>query len=130
MNPTLSLVQRHELRLSGGTTESVFPKVEQWLQQDSDHQHALRHIAGRKSVIRYRSVIDFIFTELHPSMHKHVVAFYEDRGPQIRFMITERERVYFEARMIVLLEVAYGAFCAHRAMSWQTAVAMVDLVAA
>lgn len=122
---------RQAQQVTGGISDSVFPKVDAWLQDDGDHQRALEHIASRKSCMDdYRSQVDFIFAELHPSWRGKTFAFYEGRGKQLRFLITDKERLYYEARMLALLEVGYAAYCQDRALSWTGAIKLLEAMAA
>jgi hypothetical protein len=73
----------------GGNTASIFRETEDYLLESSDHQCALEYIARRKNMDRYHSMVDFLFCELFPSMQKGCFAFYEDRGPQLRYLIDE-----------------------------------------
>lgn len=122
---------RQAQKVSGGITESIFPKVEEWLQEDGDHQAALDHICSRKSCMDdYRSQVDFIFAEMHPSWRGKTRAFYENRGKQLRYLINEKERLYYEARMLALLEVGYAAYCQDRALLWTGAIKILEAMAA
>jgi len=121
---------RQAQQVSGGATDSIFPKVDAWLQEDGDHQRALDHIAGRKDMDRYRSQVDFVFAELHPEWRNKTFAFYADRGKQLRFLLADKQRAFYEARMIALLEVAYAAYCQDRALSWTGAIKVMEAMAA
>jgi hypothetical protein len=100
---------RLELRIEGVACETIFPLVEIWLNNSSKHMEVLKKVAARKDMERYRSVIDFIFCELFRGWRKHAVAYYEDRGPLLKEMITEAERAYYERYMLLFLEVAWQA---------------------
>ncbi len=106
----------------------MFPAVESWLQESTDHWNALRVISTRKSDSGYRSVVDFVLVSVCPSLRKPCLAFYAGKGPTLREMVTEAERRYYESRMIAFLEIAYAAFSEKRRMSWSAAVELVDLL--
>lgn len=119
-----------ELDVAGGHTDSIFPRVELWLNRYCDHYNSLKSIASRKDMDRYWSVVDFVFVEMNPSYRRSCLAYYADKGAPLREIITESQRAAFETRMLRLLIVAYEAFCAKRRMSWSGALAVVDGLAA
>ncbi len=72
-----------ELDVSGGVTQSVLKKSEAWLQASSKHQRALKHVARRKDMERYRSVLDFVLCELFPEHQAPCRRFYAGKGPRL-----------------------------------------------
>lgn len=116
--------------LSGGTTDSVFPAIEAWLEADSDRWKAFTRIRGRKSAERYQSVMDFLLCEVIPQYRKACFAFYNDDGHPLRDLATHAELRSIEARLMLFLVVSYEAFCQKRRMSWRQAVELVDDVLA
>jgi hypothetical protein len=123
-------LQLELLPLTGGACDSIFPLIEAWLQESTDHWNALREISSKKTDPGFQSVIDFILVTLHPSLKRSCFAFYDKGGLPLRKLITERERCYFEGRMHVFLEIAYAAFSNKRRLSWAAASAIVDEVEA
>ena len=123
------LTHRHSLQppVTGGCTNSIFPQVETWLNEDSDRVNALEFVASRKDMGRYQSVVDFIFVEMHPSMRRACFAHYEDRGKALRQLIDEPQRSRYEQRMLALLGVAYEAFNEKRRLSWSGTVKAAEL---
>jgi hypothetical protein len=119
-------VQLELLQVAGGASDSIFPLVEAWLQEGTDHWNALREISQRKTDPGFRSVVDFVFVAMHPSFKRACFAFYDKGGPPLRKLITESERRYFERRMLAFLEIAYAAFSNKRRLSWATASTLVD----
>ena len=137
MNLGLSLSQRvvQEPRLqldllavSGGATRTIFPLVEKWLQETTDHWNALRVISKRKVDSGFHSVVDFILVSVCPAYRQGCFAYYAEEGPPLREIATERERRYLERRLLAFLEVAYAAFVSKRRLSWEAAVAVVDFL--
>lgn len=64
----LQLIQTPELRLvGGGMSATVFPRVEAWLEEDSDRWNAFARLKGRRSSRRFRSVVDFLLCDVVPS---------------------------------------------------------------
>lgn len=134
---SLRLIQRQSLRQSvkleqlavaGGASASVFPLVETWLQETTDHWNALRAISKRKVDAGFCSVVDFVFVSVCPSFRRACLDFYAGDGPPLRDLVTESERRYFERRLLAFLEVAYAAFQTKRQLSWASAVEIVNLV--
>lgn len=89
-------------------TESIFPEVYKLL-AEIEFQQALEYIGWQKRMERYRSMGDFLFCELFPSYKPGCWRFYADKGPQLKQLITERQRATFEKVMLVSLIVARGA---------------------
>ena len=123
-------LQLAQLVIAGGASSCVFPAVEAWLQESTDHWNALRAISTRMIDHGYRSVVDFILAEVCPSLREPCLAFYVGNGPALRDMatVTEKELRYYECRMIAFLEIAYTAFSEKRRVSWSTAVELLDLL--
>lgn len=134
---SLRLIQRQSLRqnvkleqlaVAGGAAATVFPLVEAWLQESTDHWNALRAISKRKADVGFHSVIDFVFVAVCPSFRRPCLDFYAGDGPPLRDLVTEPERRYFERRLLAFLEVAYAAFQAKRQLSWASAVEIINLL--
>lgn len=118
------------VQLEMPATHTIFPKVERWL-DDSDHQASLDLTAKRKDVTRYRSIIDFLYAELHPQWKPACFRYYDDEGPPLKELITAKQRKVMEATMLVFLEVSYAHYCAKRVRSWAGTVSdMKKLIAA
>lgn len=118
-----AVVQCHVLKLElepSGLTESVFPGVERWLQQDSDRQRALAFIAGGDTMERYKSVMDFLFCETYPEWQQRCFDWYEERegSDQLLNQSTPRERAAWGRHLYVVVKVAYEAYCDERRQSW------------
>lgn len=114
------------LALTGGAAQTIFPQVEAWLAQDGDHWQAFTAIRGRKSMARYRSVVDFLVGEAVPVLRPACFAFYRGQGPALRDLLTPRQVARVEAQLLAFLAVAYEAFAQKRALSWRTVVDLVD----
>ncbi len=120
MSLSLRLVPRMDqsLQLVGGATESIFPQVEAMLLGDGDYQDALEFVAARKKMSSYRSMIDFLFCELHPEWRMKCRAFYNGNGPQLKDQISVEQLMEFNARLFKALEVAHKLFTEKRCKSW------------
>lgn len=118
-------VALEQLSVAGGASSSIFPLVENWLQETTDHWNALRAISSRKSDPGYRSVVDFLVVGVCPELCDPCMRFYDGGGPALRDLVTERRRSYIERRALCFLEVAYAAFCEKRRVSWSAALEVV-----
>ena len=106
------------LPIYGGATQTIFPEVEMLLLNESDYHHALRFVAARKKTDLYRSVIDFLFCELHPSWRLSCRRFYNDKGPPLIELIDPDELITCTKRLLKALEVAKQLFHEERCKNW------------
>jgi hypothetical protein len=106
------------LKLTGGSTDSIFPEVEALLSASSEYQKALDYAAKRKNANKYRSVIDFLCMELFPHLKAGCFRFYLTGKKPLREIITESQRVQIAWHMLQALVIAYAAFCEDRRLSW------------
>jgi len=84
MSMKQSLRQGQELKLSGGVTSTLFPKTEEKLEEGDDYIEALKFIARRKNMKRYRSVMDFLFCEMFPAPWRFkAFKYYNNQGPRL-----------------------------------------------
>jgi len=118
-------IDLEQLAVAGGASDSIFPLVEAWLQQSTDHWNSLRAIAGRKRDPGFRSVVDFIVASVFPELRAPCARFYAGRGPALRELVSEARRSYIERRALLFLEVAYAAFSEKRRASWSWALGLV-----
>jgi len=121
LSQSLGLKVIQAIALVGGLTSSIFPQVEALLLSDIEYQKALESIARRKKMDSYRSVIDFLFVEIHPgSKWRHKCnKFYDGTGSPLRDLISVEEWKECNTRMLKALEVAYEIHCAkQRLCSW------------
>lgn len=114
----MTVVQALELRLLGGMTDSIFPEVEAWLQVTTDRQRALEWAASKKRMDRYESVMDFLFVETFDHFRPACRAYYKREGPQLKETITVAQRERFARTLLLVLQVAYDAYCAERRVTW------------
>jgi len=94
------------LQLIGGLTVSIFPEAERMLIEDTDFQKALEFVAARKAMEQYRSVIDFLFCELHPEWKPACQKFYNNQGSPLRDLVSVGEIERLSQRMVIALLVA------------------------
>lgn len=106
--------------VSGGASESVFPAVEAWLEQD-DHDRVLGIMAESRPAQEYRSVVDFLFCTVFPGQQATCKRFYEDEGPQLRTIASKRQLAVYERWMLQVLAGAYADWCRDRRRSWAQA---------
>ena len=117
METRVAIIQ--SLQLSGGATESIFPQVEALLLANTDYQKALECVAARKQMERYRSVIDFLFCELHPQWRRACFRFYLGGGQQLKDILRPEQLVEYSDRMLKSLEIACDLFREDRCKSWK-----------
>lgn len=120
MGHCLCLCYRQRLDPTGGHTESIFPEVDELL-QDSDYQEALEHLtthAARKNMEVYRSMVDFLFCELHPQWRRHCRMYYAEKGPALREDLPKQEREPYERRMLAALRLAFNTKEVKRRRNW------------
>lgn len=115
---SLELSLSQELSIRGGATQTIFPKVERWLQRKTENWQALQYIAGRKQMERYRSIVDFVFCEIFIEWQNGCFRYYEERGKKLRFLITREQRQELEKRLLAGLKMASKLFQKKRRMSW------------
>lgn len=106
------------LQLAGGATESIFPQVEAVLLNDTEYQKALEFVGSMKDKSRYHSTMDFFFCELVPEYRKKCFLFYDDKGKQLKDILTIQEIVYYGKLLLKALEIAYEMYCEKRETSW------------
>lgn len=114
----LQLCLQQALMIVGGATESVFPQVEALLISNSDMQCALEHVAARKDMRRYESMVDFLFCEVFTQYRRPCFRYYAEEGPQLKDMVTPEKLAGFSTVLMSALEIAYDAFKKERRMSW------------
>ncbi|MGZ5968988.1 MAG: hypothetical protein ACXWP4_15050, partial [Polyangiales bacterium] len=122
MHLSLAPAQSLRIELHEGTTDSVFPAVEAWLGESSDHQRAFDRIKGLRGAGRYRSIIDFLLCEVCPEERAACFAFYRGEGPRLVELRSERRLRVLESKLLVFLSLAYEAFAQARMLSWNQAV--------
>ena len=98
-------VFRQELSLTGGATQTIFPKAEQLL-AETDYQKALQFVSSRKNMNRYRSMMDFLFMELFTQYQKHCFRYYEDKGPLLKDMLSAGQIEKYDQWLVIALKVA------------------------
>jgi hypothetical protein len=113
-----SLVQTQKLEVTGGITMSVFPEAEQFLLADSDHQNALRYVASRKDMKRYKSMMDFLFCELYTRYQPACFRFYEKNGPILRDMATQEQINFWGKVLLLAVQKAFEIHSQKRRVSW------------
>ncbi len=77
------LTQAQIFELTGGMTESVFPRTEKKLLSATDYQEALQFIGSRKDMDRYRSMIDFLHCEIFTEWQRYCFQYYNDEAPRL-----------------------------------------------
>ncbi len=97
-----------EMRLppiSGGSTISIFPEVENLLGTD-EYLTAFIYVARFKNKKKYWSIIDFLFCELFTKWKPACFAFYVGNGPKLKELIDEEEKENYNQKIKQALEIA------------------------
>jgi len=84
---------------------SIFPKIDRML-EETDCQKALQFVGQKKSMKRYVDMVDFLFVEIFQEFRRSCFQFYRKKGPPLVDVITEEDRVRFEAVLVKALELA------------------------
>lgn len=96
----------------------IFPQTESWLLSDDNHWLALEHVARRKNMEKYHSMMDFLFCELFVKYQKHCFRYYNEKGPLFKDMTSEEQIVRYYAILLEALKIAYEVFSEQRKVSW------------
>lgn len=118
MNLRQTLKQEQALQTRDSVTTTIFPLVEAWLQETTDHWNSFRALKGKRNADAFRSVMDFLFVGVFPSYRRACMAFYAGKEPPLRKTLKERERAYMERKILLFLEVSFSQFCEDRRVSW------------
>ena len=129
LSQTMRLEPQLWLKLTGGHTASIFPEVEEWLQESSDRQMAMKFM-GRNFTMEYRSAVDYIFCAVFPQWKMSCRCFYQGNELPIRDLISPAERNYMQAKLMLALEVAYQLWCEKRTQSWKKVMKTVEALEA
>jgi len=109
------------LELNGGATQTIFPKTEKKL-GEGDYIKALKYVASRKNMNRYKSVMDFLFCEMFPTPWKFkAFRFYNDQGPQLKDdpeMSDALIKMFDSILCNVVLEICKDALNKDRRKEW------------
>jgi len=101
-------------------TESVFPEIDEML-AEVEYQRALRFVAERKSMENYRTMVDFLYAEFFGRMHnakEEVLAFYQDRGPQLIDIVDFDEIEERQKWLVLALKHALHFQLSSRGHNW------------
>jgi len=71
-----------------------------------EYHDALLYFAGRKHINKYRSVMDFLFCELHTEWRRACHKYYSGQGEPLRDLISPQQWLIFNKRMLIALDVA------------------------
>jgi hypothetical protein len=110
--------QRAELEIAGGTTTSIFPRVEQILLNDTETLKALRYVAHRKKMDRYHSVVDFVYCEVFTEHRRMCFRYYEDDGPNLKTILSPVSAARREEILLAALKLARRVHRAEEQRSW------------
>ncbi len=106
------------LEVCGGMTESIFPEVETWLLEASDHQEALKYVASRKNMNRYRSMVDFLFCEIYTEYRSSCFWFYKKGEGRLGDFVSKEHLAEYERVMLLALKIALEAYLNKESMNW------------
>ena len=118
LRQVLSLSCRQELSCRNGATRSVFPRVERWLDRDSDRHNAWTILETRADPEDFRDTMDWLLVSTFPGEEDACMAFYAEEGKQMRFIISEARRKYYEHILLGVMRGLYAEFCRRRSLEW------------
>ncbi len=111
-------LEQHQLLLSGGLTQTVFPETEQLL-EDLDYQAALAFVSTWKDMNRYHSMMDFLFCEIFIEYRAGCFAYYEEDGkPMLKDILSEEVLARYDHWLMAALKLAAEKLKAKRILSW------------
>ena len=109
-------------------TDSIFEKVEEVLYDSSWLQGRLE-VIGDEGADAYRSLIDWLLVQVHPEYLEPTMAFYEERGPQLKDTVKEPERRQLEADILKALRLLAAVPDGKYVRRWHTICARVRAAA-
>ena len=125
MRLSFKVVQKVRLKLGldieGGVTSSIFPEIELWLNEDTDHYNAVRFFGRRRKMDKYRSLVDFLVSETFDEIKHLCMKFYAGKGCLLiddPIMTVEKRRT-MALRLMIALKHCYTIFCEQRKKSWK-----------
>lgn len=118
LSPSIRFEIRLELQVSNGITLTVFPMSENWLGDCSEHQWAVKRVAGRCKAENFRSLMDFLFANVFPDCYWLVMDFYADEGPPLREILNRTQCYMIDCVLLEALKLAYQDYCEDRERSW------------
>jgi hypothetical protein len=113
----LCLCLRHELVLTGGTSETVFPRTERSL-RSTRNQQALTFVKTTSRPETYRSVMDWLFCNVFPHERAACFSFYADKGKQLRFIRTPSQLKLYDAGLLGVVRKARADLEEGQARRW------------
>ena len=124
---SLQVCLTQELSLTGGMTQSIFPDVEE-IMEETDAQNAVSLIAPPARMNRFHSLVDFLLVEANADQAKGCFKFYDDKGPALRGMpgFGELERLRCQYRMLWVLRFALRNWEYKTRLSWRTVKRQAD----
>lgn len=102
---SLSFEQRRELRIEGGASGTIFPEVAEILEDTEGQESACRLIGEGRG---YRSIMDALYCYVTPGARIQCLAYYRGKGPPLRKIIDEFERLGAAYRMLMALKRAFS----------------------
>jgi hypothetical protein len=122
---SLSLSFNHELAqelsITGGLTQSVFPRSERWLKKSSKHQRALRELFEKSDddrLAKYRSLMDAVFCESFPHEQEACFAYYANKGPKLNELKRATTLKKYDSFLLRMLQFAHRLSTTKLEMSW------------
>jgi hypothetical protein len=120
MSMSMSMgLRQSQLQVTGGLSQTVFPRIDQLLISDSENQKAIKWVARNKDMNRYRSIVDFILCEMQPRFRPSCFRFYKDKGPPLRDMLDADVLFVIEDDLIRGLKTARCWMEEARKASWK-----------
>jgi len=91
-------------------TDAIFPKVEDWLEEDSDRSKSYFFMESLADPDDYRDTMDWLFCSIFPHEREACFAFYNDEGEPLRNIISEARRVFYEHILLSVLRQLYRRY--------------------
>jgi hypothetical protein len=106
--------------LENTITDSIFVQAESLLESDDDYYKALEFVAARKNMNNYHSTMDFLFVEVATGpWYSRCMAYYKGKSTKkASDWLTEEEIDIWDAKLVVLLNIAVEWFRQRRKESW------------
>jgi len=104
MSMSFEQVQRLEICTENSIATSVFPLVEELLNEDSEYQKALEWVDTKDAMENFRSVVDFLFCKVAGQTWRNLcMQFYAGKGNQLRRLVSIQKITRWEEELILAL---------------------------
>lgn len=97
---------------------SMLKKSERWLRDDSHRMHALERLQDPYRADLYIDLVDYLFCEIFTWHQEDCFAFYDDKGPPMRKLMSKDEIDLYDRFMLNCLKAAYEIYLSDLQFSW------------